>query len=107
MELTFVSCVNFLFFIAHTRRRLKKHTNIEWLTRTAGVLLTAVLEYMAKDIITVAKVQLEENKKKRITPRHILFGVKQDADFKKLSAGTIIPWAGTYVATEKKTEEKK
>lgn len=83
------------FFIAQTRRRLKKHTNIERLTRTACVLLT------------VAKVQLEEDKKRRITPRHILFGVKQDADFKKLSAGTIIPWAGTYVATEKKTEEKK
>lgn len=46
--------------------------------------MTAVLEYLAEEILELAGTCATQNKKRRITKRHMLFAIRQDEELDQL-----------------------
>ena len=60
----------------------------------APVYMAAVLEYLVAEILEVSVMVVRQNKKNRIVPRYIFLGLKEDEEFNKLFAHTIITGSG-------------
>ncbi len=60
----------------------------------APVYLGAVLEYLAAEILELAGNAARENKRTRITPRHIQLAVRNDEELNKLLGGVTIASGG-------------
>ena len=60
----------------------------------APVFLAAVLEYIVAEVFELAGNACEEDKKLRITPRHIYLAVKTDEELSKLFKNVTIPSTG-------------
>ncbi len=56
----------------------------ERISRSAGVFLAGVLEYITAEIIELAGSVAEENKKKTISPKHLNLAVRSDPELNKL-----------------------
>ncbi|XP_065499061.1 histone H2A, sperm-like [Caloenas nicobarica] len=63
---------------------LKRGNYSERISPGAAIYLTAVLEYLTAEIIELAGNAAWENKKKRITPRHIQLAVRNDDELNKI-----------------------
>lgn len=58
--------------------------------------MAAVLEYLCADIFDTAGDEARKAQRQRITPRHLMLAVKQDAEFDKLFKDVIIPESGVF-----------
>ena len=47
------------------------------------VYLAAVMEYLAAEVLELARNAAKDNKNNRIIPRHILLAVRNDAELEK------------------------
>lgn len=56
--------------------------------------LAAVLEYLSAEVLELAGNAARDNKKGRITPRHIMMSVKNDDELNQLFSNVIIPGSG-------------
>ena len=73
--------------------------------------MTAVLEYLAAEILELAGNAARANKKHRITPRHIQLAVRNDEELSEIFVGAIIPGGGVLpnihaVLLPKRTTDK-
>ncbi|XP_009556210.2 histone H2A-beta, sperm [Cuculus canorus] len=60
----------------------------------AAIYLAAVLEYLSAEIMELAGNAARENKKARITPRHIQLAVRNDDELNKLFSSVTIAQGG-------------
>lgn len=56
--------------------------------------MSAVLEYLAAEVLELAGNAAKDNKKNRINPRHILLAIRNDDELNKLMANTTIADGG-------------
>ncbi|KAI4990018.1 hypothetical protein ZWY2020_038381 [Hordeum vulgare] len=73
---------------------LKKGRYAQRLGTGAPVYLTAVLEYLAAELLELAGNVAKDNKKSRIIPHHLLLAVRNDEELGKLLACVTIAHGG-------------
>lgn len=77
------------FPVGRVSRILKKGHYAKRIGEHAGVALTAIMEYLMAEVLELSGNAARDNKKMRISTRHILLAVKNDEELIKLFNGTI------------------
>ncbi|PIA61503.1 hypothetical protein AQUCO_00300784v1 [Aquilegia coerulea] len=100
------------FPVGRVARYLKKGRYAQRVGIGAPIYLTAVMEYLAAEVLELAGNAARDNKKSRINPRHVLLAVRNDEELAKLLAGVTIAYGGVLpnihsVLLPKKTENNK
>ncbi|XP_072347510.1 core histone macro-H2A.2 isoform X1 [Scyliorhinus torazame] len=83
-----------IFPVGRMMRYLRKATFKYRIGMGAPVYLAAVIEYLAAEILELAGNAARDNKKSRITPRHILLAVANDEELNQLLRGVTIASGG-------------
>lgn len=84
-----------LFPVGRCERMLRQATRGKFrIGAGAPVYLSAVLEYMAAEILELAGQASKDNRRKRIIPRHIQLAVRNDEELSRLYQHVVIPSAG-------------
>lgn len=73
---------------------LRKGNYAERVGAGAPVYLTAVMEYLAAEVLELAGNAARDNKKLRIIPRHIQLAVRNDEELNKFLSGVTIAQGG-------------
>ncbi|KGL74482.1 Histone H2A type 1, partial [Tinamus guttatus] len=73
---------------------LKRGNYVERVSPAAAIYLAGVLEYLSAEILELAGNAAQENKKKRILPRHIQLAVRNDEELNKLFSCVTIAQGG-------------
>ncbi|KAF8587187.1 histone H2A [Ramaria rubella] len=85
------------FPVSRIHRNLRKGYFSRRIASGAPIYLAAVLEYLAAEVIELAGNAARDNKKKRITPRHLQLAIRNDEELSSLlskvciSQGGVIP----------------
>ncbi|KAL5082044.1 hypothetical protein RYX36_010465 [Vicia faba] len=82
------------FPVGRIGRFLKKGRYAQRVGTGAPVYLAAVLEYLAAEVLELAGNAARDNKKNRVSPRHLLLAVRNDQELGKLLAGVTIAHGG-------------
>ncbi|NXJ75542.1 H2AL protein, partial [Trogon melanurus] len=82
------------FPVGRVYRFLKRGNYAERIGPGAAIYLAAVLEYLSMEILELAGNAAQDNKKKRILPRHIQLAVRNDEELNKLFSGVTIAQGG-------------
>jgi len=85
-----------LFPVSRIGRFLRKRKG-HFATRLgagAPVYLAAVLEYLCAEILELAGNAARDNKRSRVTPRHILLAVRNDEELNAMFDDVVIPSGG-------------
>jgi len=82
------------FLAGRIYKKLKKTRQGMRIFKKAAVFMASVLEYCVAELLDLAGDISKRSKKKRIQPRHIMFGMKMDHEFNLLMKNVIIPGAG-------------
>lgn len=84
--------------VARIERNLRHGNYAKRNSSTSAVYLSGVLEYLVAEVLELAGYAAVDNKKQRITPRHIMLAVKHDSELSELlnnvsfsEAGVLIP----------------
>lgn len=83
-----------LFPVARMQRYLKRDTHHFRIGSGAPVYMAAVIEYLTAEILELAGNAARDNKKGRVTPRHILLAVANDEELHRLLANVTIAAGG-------------
>ncbi|KAL3827887.1 hypothetical protein ACJIZ3_016689 [Penstemon smallii] len=82
------------FPVGRIARFLKKGRYAERVGSGSPVYLSAVLEYLAAEVLELAGNAARDNKKNRIIPRHIQLAVRNDEELSKLLGSVTIANGG-------------
>ncbi|ESX00941.1 hypothetical protein KL930_000771 [Ogataea haglerorum] len=82
------------FPVGRIHRLLRKGNYAQRVGSGAPVYLTAVLEYLAAEILELAGNAARDNKKTRIVPRHLLLAIRNDEELNKLLGSVTIAQGG-------------
>ncbi|XP_052435844.1 histone H2A, sperm-like [Carassius gibelio] len=82
------------FPVGRVARLLRKGNYAPRIGSGASVYLTAVIEYLCAEVLELAGDACRNNKKPRITPRHIQLAVRKDEELNALQGGVTISEGG-------------
>lgn len=82
------------FPVGRVHRFLRKGNYAQRVGAGAPVYLSAVLEYLAAEILELAGNAARDNKKSRIIPRHLQLAVRNDEELNKLMSGVTLAQGG-------------
>ncbi|KAJ4828354.1 Histone H2AX [Turnera subulata] len=82
------------FPVGRVARFLKKGRYAQRLGSGSPIYLSAVLEYLAAEVLELAGNAARDNKKTRIIPRHIQLAVRNDEELSKLLGSVTIANGG-------------
>ncbi|XP_004242321.2 histone H2AX-like, partial [Solanum lycopersicum] len=82
------------FPVGRIARYLKKGRYAQRLGSGSPIYLSAVLEYLAAEVLELAGNAARDNKKNRIIPRHIQLAVRNDEELSKLLGSVTIANGG-------------
>ncbi|XP_064624762.1 core histone macro-H2A.1-like isoform X1 [Lineus longissimus] len=97
-----------LFPVARMHRYMKQRTHHQRIGAGAPVYMAAVIEYLTAEILELAGNAARDNKKGRVTPRHILLAVANDEELHQLlkhvtiAAGGVLPKIHPELLSRKK-----
>jgi histone H2A len=83
------------FPVGRVHRQLRKAVN-ESISGGAPVYLAAVLEYLVAELLEMASNAAQDNRKKRIIPRHVTMAIYNDEEMHKLLPHVIISQGGPF-----------
>ena len=82
------------FPVGRVHRLLRRGNYAQRVGSGAPVYLTAVLEYLAAEILELAGNAARDNKKSRIIPRHLQLAIRNDEELNKLLGNVTIAEGG-------------
>eukprot|EP00092_Neocalanus_flemingeri_P046604 GFUD01052486.1.p1 GENE.GFUD01052486.1~~GFUD01052486.1.p1 ORF type:complete len:136 (+),score=32.58 GFUD01052486.1:31-408(+) len=82
------------FPVGRIHRLLRKGNYAPRVGAGAPVYMTAVMEYLAAEILELAGNAARDNKKSRVIPRHLQLAIRNDEELNKLLAGVTIAQGG-------------
>ncbi|NXX82869.1 H2AX protein, partial [Urocolius indicus] len=82
------------FPVGRVYMRLKRGNYADRIGAGAAIYLAAVLEYLSAEILELAGNAARDNKKARITPRHIQLAVRNDNELNSLLSCVTIAQGG-------------
>ncbi|PVU85269.1 hypothetical protein BB560_006770 [Smittium megazygosporum] len=82
------------FPVARIKRFIKKSAPKLRVSPTSAVYMASVLEYLVAETLELAGNAAKDNKKTRITPRHLQLAVRNDHELDKLFSNVVIPQGG-------------
>ena len=88
-----------IFPVGRIRRYLKTCTFQQRIAIGAPIYQAAVMEYLSAEILELAGNAARDNKRSRITPRHILLAVANDEELNKLLKNVTIPQGKNVIET--------
>lgn len=102
------------FPVGRLARHLKKGAFAKRVSGGAPVYMAAVLEYVVAEVLELAGNAAKDNKKLRITPRHIQLAVRNDDELNKFFGNAVIASGGVLpnihpvlLPTKKKNKKSK
>ncbi|CAH1246183.1 H2AFY [Branchiostoma lanceolatum] len=101
-----------IFPVGRIYRYLRRDTHHLRIGMGAPVYLAAVIEYLSAEILELAGNAARDNKKGRITPRHILLAVANDEELHQLlkhvtiASGGVLPKIHPELLTKKRGQKR-
>ena len=83
-----------VFPVGRVHRHLRSNTRMRRVAADAGVYLAGVLEYLTADLVETCGLRTKDSKRKRITPRDILFSLREDEDMFYFTRHAIVAQGG-------------
>lgn len=83
-----------LFPVGRIHKLLKKGKYAKRISETAPVFLAAALNYLVNEVCDMAATAAIDNRKKRISPRHITMAIRKDDELNELLKDVTIAQGG-------------
>lgn len=80
--------------VGRIERNLRRGRYAKRVSVSSAVYLTGVLEYLIAEVAELSADACQQNKKKRLLPRHIMLAIENDPELKELLGAVLIPHAG-------------
>jgi histone H2A len=99
--------VGLVFPVGRIESLIRHHRGVERVSGTAAVYLAAVLEYLTAEILELSGNAARDNKKKRVTTRHLLLAIRYDEELNTLThnitlSGGVPPYINAALLPNKK-----